>query len=520
MSKSEQPISLSLGHPGRRSRTCLLLLVLVLFAGSLSGYGAPGLTTVHPAEIQDPLVNPYCGWGLWAGPRFFDGRPFSLEQNTKGFGDDAPLFSWVLVDWMWSDLEPKEGQFEWQDLDALVEYWKARGKQLVVRLWVTTDPGWAGAPGNKVCPDWLWDAGVKYHEYKAEGGVKQKCPAYADPTWESIYLPKVKRFLTAYRNRYHKLRSRIVLDYVMGFGDWGEWHTMWSHYPWPSREKKREVLSKAIVAYLEVFAPNQPEAEPVRNLAICHVYDDDCGGEVPMAEAMRRQALDLAAMRGFAFARNGFIDGLSGWPNDLMLSYWRDHQIIAEGNWSYEQVTRDKTHGSVAEHVDAFVKFHATYAHLYMHAASYKQAMTEARGEHERALRAGGIGYRFVLTSASWLSNLHPGQTLTLRQDWVNRNASWCVYPYRLKLWLVDSADNDAWSGEDQAFDPRSWRQGSTCSVTSQFLLPENLKAGIYNLRFALVDPTGKPSVRLAISGADDAQRYGLGILTVSEQRR
>ena len=82
-------------------------------------------TTVNPTEIDDPLVNPYCGWGIWAGPRFFDSRQFSIDYNTKGFGDEAPLFSWMLIDWMWSDLEPKEGQFDWKNLDTVVAYWKA-----------------------------------------------------------------------------------------------------------------------------------------------------------------------------------------------------------------------------------------------------------------------------------------------------------------------------------------------------------------------------------------------------------
>jgi len=474
------------------------------------------VTTVHPREIGDVLVNPYCGWGLWAGPRFFDSRPFSIENNTKGFGDDAPLFSWVLIDWMWSDLEPKEGQFQWKDMDAVVEYWKALNKQLVVRLWVTTDPGWAGAPGNKACPDWLWDAGVRYHEYKAEGGATQRCPAYADPTWEALYLPKMKRFLSAYRDRYEKHDNPIILDHVMGFGDWGEWHTMWSHYPWPSRQKKREVLRKAIGAYLEVFAPNQPASEPVRNLAIAHVYDDDCGGDTPLDEAIKRQALDLALAKGFALTRNGFIDGLSGWPNDLMNQYWSDHQLIGEGNWSYEQVKKDKTHGSLVEHIDAFVRSHSAYAHLYLHSASYRQAMSEDRGEFQRALRPKGIGYRFVITSAAWESTRHPGETLTLRQEWVNRNASWCVYPYRLRLFLMNSGGAVAWSEVDQKFDPRSWLAGTAHTVESAFRLPAVLTPGDYDLRVALMDEAGKPQVRLGIEGADSALRYKLGLLRIA----
>jgi hypothetical protein len=253
-----------------------------------------GSTPVHPREIKDPLVNPYCGWGIWAGPRFYDSRQFSSEYNTTGFGDDAPLVSWVLIDWMWADLEPQEGMFSWRELDAVIDYWKARNKQFLVRLWVTTDPGWAGAPGNKACPDWLWDAGVRYHEYNGEGGARQRCPAYADPSWEQIYLPKLKRFLEAYRDRYCRPGSPIIMNQVMGFGDWGERHTMWSHYPWPSREKKRAVLSRALETYLEVFAGDRRPTRPVPQLSIAHVYDDDCDGATPLQEAIHRQALDAA----------------------------------------------------------------------------------------------------------------------------------------------------------------------------------------------------------------------------------
>ena len=186
-------------------------------------------TEVRPKEIQDPLVNPYCAWGIWGGPRFFDSRQFSPDYNTTGFGDDAPLFSWVLVDWMWADLEPREDEFHWEELDRVMDYWSKRGKQFLVRLWVTSDPGWAGAPGNKSCPDWLWDAGVAFQEYRGEANALQRQPDYCAPSYESIYLPQLTHFLKAYPDRYHKAGGPVIRDQVMGFGDWGEWHVMWSH---------------------------------------------------------------------------------------------------------------------------------------------------------------------------------------------------------------------------------------------------------------------------------------------------
>lgn len=151
-----------------------------------------------------------------------------------------------------------------------------------------------------------------------------------------------------------------------------------------------------------------------------------------------------------------------------------------------------------------------------MHAASYKQAMAEDRGEHKRTLKAGGIGYRFALASAAWEPLRRPGQTLTLRQEWVNRNRSWCVYPYRLKLYLVDAEGKDAWTGVDQKFDPCGWLQGSTNLAASEFPLPKSLRSGIYDLRIALVDETGIPRVRLAISDGDTAMRYKLGSVALS----
>jgi len=62
------------------------LYKLALAAGALLAAGlAPGesqsrvIRTVTPVEIDAPLTNPYRGWGIWAGPRYFDGRQFSLD---------------------------------------------------------------------------------------------------------------------------------------------------------------------------------------------------------------------------------------------------------------------------------------------------------------------------------------------------------------------------------------------------------------------------------------------------------
>ena len=86
--------------------------------------------TVHPKEVDDVLHDPWMGWGLWAGlVSSGRGRRYTVQESTVGFGDDAPLFDWVCLDWMWADLGPEEGRYRWDDLDQVMNYWTERGKR-------------------------------------------------------------------------------------------------------------------------------------------------------------------------------------------------------------------------------------------------------------------------------------------------------------------------------------------------------------------------------------------------------
>ena len=133
-----------------------------------------------------------------AGQLSQHGRHYSVEENTVGFGDDAPLFDWFCLDWMWADLQPREGKYYWDDLDQVMEYWAERGKQINLRVWVTDDPGWAGDSGaDEVCPNWVWEAGAACHEYVDEGGRTIKEPDYPHPTYKTTCDHAIGRFLAA-----------------------------------------------------------------------------------------------------------------------------------------------------------------------------------------------------------------------------------------------------------------------------------------------------------------------------------
>jgi hypothetical protein len=467
--------------------------------------------SVSPAEIYDPLDNPFMGWGLWVGPRYFDGRQFSLSYNTTGFGDEAPLFRWVMVDWMWSDLEPEEGKYRWDEMDTILNYWKARNKEFLVRLWVTDDPGWDGAPGNEACPAWLWQSGVKYREYTGEGKSRKREPDYADPGYGTTYLPRLRKFLTAFSKRYVNTDSGITVLQVMGYGQWGEWHTLWSRYPWPSAEIKHNVLTRIIKTYLEVFKTTQ--------LSIAYCFDHDNSEVKSLDDFLYRQAHDLSVSKRFVMTRHGFIDGLQKWDTALMQKYWRQLPLLAEGDWSYTDMKNHGTHGTPDENLDVMLEWHSNFAHFYFDADSYRRAMREDRTFLERGLRGGGLGYRFVLKAARWRKEIPAGDLFLLSQAWTNRNVGRSLKSFPLQVSLIDTGGNERFSEKDDTIDQTQWLRGEDQAFTSVFHLPKNLAPGTYDLRVAMVDRTSSSSLNLAIQGADSKKRYRLGTIQVLSAR-
>jgi hypothetical protein len=483
---------------------------------------------VKPVEIYGVLNNPWMGWGLWAGPIYFNGTPRTLEDNTVAFGHDAPLFDWVLLDWMWADLEPQEGHFRWEELDAVIGYWAERGKQINLRVWVTDDPGWDGAPGAaKVCPEWVYDAGLRWHDYVGEGGAPKREPDYAHPSFQKVYLPRLKNLLTALAGRYDRTGHPFNFLGCMGYGQWGEWHTMWSNYHWPSKQVKHDVLARIVNLYANTFKHI--------DLAISYCFDtfnftleaqpsirDDWGAfrdrlaHDDLEDFKYRQALDVALPYGFLLGRHGFIDGLEYLDRLMVDAEWRRRAFYAEANWCYQDIKNHGTHGTLDENIDIMLESHSNYGHFYADAASYRRAMQEDAERFARGLESGGLGYRLVLTEAAFPDQLAPGQLLLLRQRWANRNVGRCYRRYPLKLYLTDPAGKEVYSEVDRTFDQTAWVRGQSYELTSVFHLPAGLEEGLYEVRIALVDWEGTPALRLSIAGGDEQKRYRLGVLRLA----
>jgi hypothetical protein len=330
--------------------------------------------------------------------------------------------------------------------------------------------------------------------------------------------------LTALAERYDQPGHPFNFLGNMAYGQWGEWHTMRSKYPWPSREAKHNRLAQLVNLYADTFQH--------LDLAISYCFDtfifgpdgdrfrqwsrffEQIAHDDP-ADFLYRQGLDVALERGYLLGRHGFIDGLAYTDRVIMEAEWRRRALYAEANWSYLDVVNHGTHGTLDENIDIMLEWHSNYAHFYMDAASYRRAMREDQPRFARGLEPGGLGYRLALSQVAFPDRARPGQLLPLRQRWVNRNVGRCYRRHPLRLYLVDSAGEAVYAESDTAFDPTSWVRGESYDVTSVFHLPKDLPSGTYELRVALADWDGRPALRIATEGSDGEMRYRIGRLTV-----
>jgi hypothetical protein len=183
---------------------------------------------------------------------------------------------------------------------------------------------------------------------------------------------------------------------------------------------------------------------------------------------------------------------------------------LGEG-WAYDEIKDVGTYGTIEENAKVVLEYHTNFYHFYNYAQSYRRMMQDDRAVLETGLRSGGLGYRLVLTSASWPTELPAGHLLLINQTWLNRNVGRLYVIQPLKVYLTDSQGNEQYSQIDYDFDETPWVKGESYTRSSVINLPDSLAPGEYDVRIAVVDRSGKPRIRLAIEGEDAEKRYKLG---------
>ncbi|RYG44861.1 hypothetical protein EON79_14000, partial [bacterium] len=177
-------------------------------------------------------------------PVMLPSGPSPIDNPLKGYASyteswavpNAPVsMGYFYVSW--KDLEPEEGRYDWAKLERRWEAGLAKGKHVVLRLFLE----YPGQPYG--VPDWVKAPSTAYKDY---GGGKS--PDYRDPR----LMEPLLRFIAAFGARYDR-NPRVAFVALGTLGHWGEWHTYPSEHLFAPLDAQKRVVE----AYRKAF-PNVP----------------------------------------------------------------------------------------------------------------------------------------------------------------------------------------------------------------------------------------------------------------------
>jgi hypothetical protein len=419
---------------------CTLIILYYLLVGC-----SKNLETNGPA---DELVE-YSGFLKIPGVGFqtffrFEDEDYSLKLMP--FSSGSAYFRW-----MWEQIEPEEGQYNWDLIDSHLARARENGQTLEFRIMLE----WPGEYEVGI-PEWLVDKGVNLRLTHCED-EDYYSPDLEDPLIKEYHT----KLITALGERYDGHPDLGSVD-IGSVGLWGEWHEYCHPELMPSREERFAIID----LYYESF-PNTP---------LIALVDD-------------KEGIEYAAKKGRSAWRGdcwgNYLPEGSGW-NHHADSYWPAHNLIPEA-WKNGPVALESCYtmkswysegNAITRIVDDAIAWHATLAHNKSDYIPEKY-----KSEIERLVMK--LGFRLVLKNIDYDQVIEPASASTIKLDWENLGIAPPYRDHRVAFRLRDSRDSIQGAYiSDQSI--RGWLPGKT-SVEIEYPLPEELSEGKYTLELGLV---------------------------------
>lgn len=448
----------------------LLLLALPLSAQT-------DTVLVKPKPLDGTLRNP--GRGIQTFQRF-EGQALNPPTTWSEVGPEGPLpaaegvifpeSTVAYVRWFWSQIEPKPGVYAWEILDSALSEAKRHGQKLAIRI-MPYDP-------KSPLPEWYRNSTARRANKPEDKDGAIWSPDSDDP----YYITRWSALVRKLGERYDGHPDLDTVD-ISTFGYWGEG---WGPYP-PSKEVQQALVD----LHFEVF----------RKTRLLMNFDV-------------QEMLEYGTGRGAGWRADCWGDfGRPSRPNFAHMIDMYPRYIASPG-------VRDAwTHGPVSLEVcgttaswkrnnyplqrifDAAMRWHASTINLK--SSPIPEEWRPAFAEFEKRL-----GYRYSLRRVEYPRQAPVGVPFQLKTLWLNEGVAPTYDRYLVQLELVSGQNrgNVLLPIELTHWGPGDW------VYEGPVLLPENLPAGRYNLRIAIVDPaTGKPAIQLANEGREEDGWYGIG---------
>ena len=489
--------------------SCILVFGLSLTCNAI----AQNTVTNNFTDSGKALINP----GMGLVHYHYSNRLWAYGMYSKpGDTDPLPGTSVVYLRVLWNDLEPKEGEFNWDIFDSVAQNWIKAGKQLAFRVICCNQT-------ENATPDWVREAGCKGLWFKPIyadiPGAERWEPTYDDP----IFIEKLTNFLKAFAARYDGHPSVAFVD-VGSFGLFGEGHTGRTAMLSPEETER--------IARLHI----KIHKECLPNTYI--VISDDVAGS-------RRKESDLSLLQfmrenGVGLRDDSLMCSKFGWHHDhwgrlfartLPVVLETGHIVMCSprGNWRKDRILE-----SVEKHQASYFTFHG-----------FPEDFRESHAAEIEAVNR-RIGYRLMPQTVVFPNKVKLGERVEIVSTWLNKGVAPCL-PGGFVSWsLVNNEGAVCWSFTDEKFNVKwleptlnnleypiivttpgrfgctapipPWNDKVLAELRAKGRVTETsfdmLAPGEYTLCVSVGDRQGTPVIALPLAGGND-RRYPVGKVTV-----
>ena len=358
------------------------------------------MAVFHHDDNGEVLKNPGMGWVIHSDIRRDHRDP--NEPDTYENLHHVALLS------RWADLEPEEGRFFWDDLDAAIEKWTALGMGLQLRI--STDAMIYNHSADGA-PAWLYENYAIPYQEREGYGLTMRYPDYLNP----IYQQKLRAFLHALATHMAPVSNLETVD-LRGYGEWGEWHSGYIH---ESEALHAQALRQIIDIWQEAFSYT------TLTLSCSYEWRHDL---TPPLHSPRSQdeylyfsGFDHAlSHENISFRRDGIGGAVKIWDTRLMNDYYQQRRrrpMICEYFGGYRgKLSEDGMRGyHVEDSVEEALMLHPNYMMLMWDSVEFCEKRPD--------LIAWGLkrmGYRLLPCCLSLPDAAKPGECITLSHTWQN----------------------------------------------------------------------------------------------------
>lgn len=249
-------------------------------------------TVYYQTEVSGEAVsNPHKGFVMTA---YTPDMIHSSNGFAYGIGGSANNLAWDVVTIVsgspkWSDLNPAEGVYNWDEIDRMLEACEQHGLTYGIRIMP-----YSSYLSEDYVPQWIYEKGAQKNKAQLRddpAGSIVEFPKWDDP----VYLQAHKDFTKALAEKYDG-DPRVEFIDIRPFGDYGEWHNSFAvgdEMYMPSLDIQKDMLDCYAEAFDEttIALPSNARGEIYKYaLSIGIAKRDDGLISIPNAEWSLRPA--------------------------------------------------------------------------------------------------------------------------------------------------------------------------------------------------------------------------------------